>query len=136
MAHLIATLGKDVDLDMGANTWTNLNKIIHSELFDKIYLVTNDFGIKNYVKPHVKPHISITLVQLDFNKASEDLVPELYVILKKHFMQDKVQDLDMAVNITSGTGKEHSVVISTLMKLGYGIRLVDLDKDGKILEMI
>ena len=78
----------------------------------------------------------VELVVLDFNKASEDLVPELYVILKKRFLEDKIQDLDIAVNITSGTGKEHAVIISTLIKLGYGIRLVDLDKNGNLLEMI
>jgi hypothetical protein len=130
MAHLIACLGS------GKGTWNELNKIIQSGLFDKVYLVTNDFGEKNYVKPHVKENVTITLVKLNFDKASEDLVPELYIILKKYFMQDMVQDLDMAVNITSGTGKEHAIVISTLMKLGYGIRLVDLDKNGNILEMI
>jgi hypothetical protein len=130
MAHLIACLGS------GKGTWNDVNKIISSGMFDKVYLVTSDFGEKNYVRPGVKPEVKITLVKLDFEKASEDLVPELYIILKKHFMQDKVQDLDMAVNITSGTGKEHSIVISTLMKLGYGIRLVDLDKNWNILEMI
>jgi hypothetical protein len=131
MAHLIACLGS------GKGTWNDINRIIQSGLFDRVYLITNDFGEKNYVRPYLKDDkISITLVKLNFEKASEDLVPELYVILKKHFMQDKVQDLDMAVNITSGTGKEHAVVISTLMKMGYGIRLVDLDKDGNVLEMI
>ncbi|MGV8140998.1 MAG: hypothetical protein ACP5NW_01000 [Candidatus Woesearchaeota archaeon] len=130
MAHLIACLGS------GKGTWNELNKIIASGLFDKIYLVTNEFGEQNYVRPNVKEGVVITIIRLDFDKASEDLVPELYLILKKYFMQDKVQDLDMAVNITSGTGKEHSIVISTMMKLGYGIRLVDLDKNGNILEMI
>ena len=51
-------------------------------------------------------------------------------------MADKVQDLDMAVNISSGSGKEHAILISTIMKLGYGIRLVDLDKNNDILEMM
>ncbi|MGV8171598.1 MAG: hypothetical protein ACP5OA_02795 [Candidatus Woesearchaeota archaeon] len=130
MAHLIACLGQ------GKGTWNDVNRVIQSGLFDKIYLITNDFGEKNYIRPQVREDVKITLIKLDFENASEDLVPELYVILKKYFMQDKVQDLDMAVNITSGTGKEHAIVISTLMKLGYGIRLVDLDKNGNILEMM
>jgi len=129
MAHLIACLSS------GKGTWTELGKIIDSKLFDKIYLITNDFFSQTYTIPAING-VNIQLVVLDFNKASEDLVPELYVTLKKKFSEDKIQDLDIAVNITSGTGKEHSVVISTLMKLGYGIRLVDLDKQGNILEMI
>jgi hypothetical protein len=130
MAHLITCLGQDRE------TWNDVNKIIQSEFFDKIYIITSEANERHYVRPTLKSNITIKLVKLNFNKASEDLVPELYIILKKHFLEDKIQDLDIAVNITSGTGKEHSIVISTLMKLGYGIRLVDLDKDGNLLEMM
>lgn len=129
MAHLVACLGSE------KGTWAGLGRIIASRLFDKVYLVTDDFGMDNYETPDISG-VNIGLIHLDFNKSSEDLVPELYVILKKKFSDDKIQDLDIAVNIVSGTGKEHSVVISTLMKLGYGIRLVDLDKNGNVLEMI
>jgi len=128
MAHLIACLGS-------GNT-NILNKIIESKLFDKVYLITSDFEEQNYILPHANENVKMHFVKLNFTKPTEDLVPELYIILKKHFTNDKVQDLDMAVNITLGTGKEHSIIISTLMKLGYGIRLIDLDKDGNILEMM
>jgi len=133
MAHLILSLGSDKE------TWNDVNKIIQSGFFDKVYIITSESTERHYVKPTMsasKSNVSIKLVKLNFNKASEDLVPELYVILKKYFLEDKIQDLDIAVNITSGTGKEHSIVISTLMKLGYGIRLVDLDKNGDLLEMM
>jgi hypothetical protein len=132
MAHLIACLGSNDK----KNEFETVNKIIESKLFDKVYIITSDFGKQNYVLPHIDSSIKLHFVTLDFTKPTEDLVPELYVILKKHFMNDKLQELDMAVNITSGSGKEHSIVISTIMKLGYGIRLVDLDKDGNILEMM
>lgn len=130
MAHLIACLGSE------KSTWNDVDKIISSGLFDRIYIITKNSVEQDDNFPHAKPEAKIKTIKMDFNKASEDLVPELYVILKKDFMQDKIQDLDIAVNITSGTGKEHAIVISTLMKLGYGIRLVDLDKNGNILEMI
>ena len=130
MSHLIACLGSGKDM------CSDVNKIISSKLFDRVYLITNESFEEDYKIPTFDSTIKIRLVKLDFSKASEDLVPELYIILKKYFLEDKIQDLDIAVNITSGTGKEHSVVISTLMKLGYGIRLVDLDKNGNILEMI
>ncbi len=129
MAHLVACLGS------GKGTWTELSKIINSKLFNKVYLITNDFGIQTYTKPDIVG-ISIELIRLDLDKPVEDMVSDLYVALKQNFSKDKLQELDIAVNITSGTGKEHAVVISTLMKLGYGIRLIELDKDGNILEMI
>ncbi len=129
MAHLIACLDSSKETSI-------VTKIIESKLFDKVYLITTDISKKNYVLPHVNENVKLQFVTLDFTKSIEDLVPELYLLLKKHFMNDKIQELDMAVNITTGTGKEHSIVISTIMKLGYGIRLVDLDKDGNILEMM
>ena len=128
MAHLIATFGKE--------SQETIYSIIKSGMFDKIYIVCDELNASHYIKPHLKDDVKIVLLKLDYSKPSEELVPELYVMLKKHFLEDKIQDLDIAVNIASGTGKEHSVIISTLMKLGYGIRLVDLDKDGNILEMI
>ncbi|HLC66335.1 MAG TPA: hypothetical protein VJK52_01715, partial [Candidatus Nanoarchaeia archaeon] len=42
----------------------------------------------------------------------------------------KIQDLEVAVNFISGTGKEHMALLSALLKLGLGIRLVVLTKDG------
>ena len=126
MAHLIACISTDENN-------STVDKIINSKLFDKIYLISN-FDVK-HIHPKI-PEISVTDVKINFNNASEEIVPELYVILKKYFTTDKIQDLDIAVNISSGSGKEHAVVISTLMKLGYGIRLVDLDKNGHILDMI
>jgi hypothetical protein len=130
MAHLITCLGSDKE------TWNDVNSVIQSGFFDKIYIVANDFAAQHYSRPAVKSDVKINILRLNFNKASEEIVPELYVILKKHFTEDKIQDLDIAVNITSGSGKEHAIVISTLMKLGYGIRLVDLDKNRNLLEMM
>jgi hypothetical protein len=130
MAHLIACLGSDKE------NWNNVNSVIQSGFFDKIYLIANDFAIEHYSKPVVNSDVRLNILKLNFNKASEEIVPELYVLLKKHFTEDKIQDLDIAVNIISGSGKEHAIVISTLMKLGYGIRLVDLDKNRNLLEMM
>jgi hypothetical protein len=133
MSVLVASLSAE------KNSWTELSKILHSKFFTDAYLVTDTItdssGMKDYSKPIING-VKIEIISLDFRKASEDLVPELYMILKKKFTEQKIQELDIAVNITSGTGKEHSVIISTLMKLGYGIRLIDLDKNGNILEMI
>lgn len=130
MAHLIVCLGSDKE------TWKDVDAVIKLGFFDKIYLIANEFAALNYAKPIVKQGINIDLIRLNFTKPSEEVVPELYVILKKRFTEDKIQDLDIALNIASGNGKEHAIVISTLMKLGYGIRLVDLDKDGGLLEMM
>ncbi len=133
MAHLIACIGSDKD------TWKDVNAVLELGFFDKIYIIIDDSVAQQYVRPIVKTSktpVKIDLIRLNLHKPTEELVPELYVALKKHFTEDKIQDLDIAVNIASGTGKEHAIVISTLMKLGYGIRLVDLDKNRDLLEMM
>ena len=38
--------------------------------------------------------------------------------------------MEVAVNIVSGNGKEHMAIISALLKLGVGIRLMAVTKDG------
>jgi hypothetical protein len=133
MAHLIACIGSSKE------TWEDVNAVIKLGFFDKIYIIIDESAAQQYIRPIVKTSktpVKIDIIRLNLHKPTEELVPELYVILKKHFSEDKIQDLDIAVNIASGTGKEHAIVISTLMKLGYGIRLVDLDKDGGLLEMM
>ena len=44
-------------------------------------------------------------------------------------LKDKVNG-EIALNLISGTGKEHMAILSALLKLGVGIRLVALTKDG------
>ena len=44
-------------------------------------------------------------------------------------LKDKVEG-EVALNIVSGTGKEHMALLSALLKLGLGIRFIALTKDG------
>ena len=45
-------------------------------------------------------------------------------------LKDKISDTEVAVNVISGTGKEHMAIISAILKMGLGIRLIALTKDG------
>ena len=38
--------------------------------------------------------------------------------------------METAVNLISGDGKEHMALLSALLKLGVGIRLIALTKEG------
>ena len=42
----------------------------------------------------------------------------------------EITDLEIALNIVSGEGREHMAVVSALLSLGLGIRLVALSKEG------
>jgi hypothetical protein len=45
-------------------------------------------------------------------------------------LKDKIKGTEVALNLVSGTGKEHMAILAALLKLGVGIRLVALTKEG------
>ena len=113
MADLIAVLST------GKGTWGHVNGMINGEEWNKIYLLTNDFG-----KEKFKANDKTELIVLNFNGKVEDLSKEMEEKLK-----DKVSG-EVGVNFISGAGKEHMALISALMKLGVGFRLLVSTMDG------
>ena len=113
MADLIAVLST------GKGTWGHVNGLINGEEWDKIYLLTNDFG-----KDTFKANDKTELIVLNFNAKVEELSKEIEEKLK-----DKVSG-EVGVNFISGAGKEHMALISALMKLGIGFRLMVSTMEG------
>lgn len=108
-------------LSTGKGTWSQLLKIMNSESWDKVILITNDFGKEKFNHP-------VEFIVVDFNKSPNILVDEIVSQLK-----DKVSG-EVAINLISGTGKEHMVIISAIMRSGLGFRIVDLI-DDKIVDL-
>ncbi|MDD5177945.1 MAG: hypothetical protein PHT54_01515 [Candidatus Nanoarchaeia archaeon] len=106
-------------LSTGKGTWGHVSRVIQDREWEKVYLITNDFGKENFTKDDKTEFIVI-----DANKSVLEIIEDLKTSLK-----DKVNG-DIAVNMVSGTGKEHMALLSALLKLGVGIRLVALTKDG------
>ncbi|HLC96292.1 MAG TPA: hypothetical protein VJH97_03155 [Candidatus Nanoarchaeia archaeon] len=73
------------------------------------------------------PHFSkkVEYILLDLTQT----ISELTEFIKKR-LEGKLNDLEVAVNIVSGSGKEHTAIISAILKLGFGIRLVVLTPNG------
>jgi len=111
MTNLIACLST------GKGTWGHVSRL--KEDFEKVYLITNDYGKENFQKDE-----KTELIAVNFNQGIKELRDEIINVLK-----NKIKE-EVAVNIISGTGKEHMALISALLKLGTGIRLVALTKDG------
>jgi len=122
MSHLIICLGNDS------------KEKVHSMIrhFDNIYVISE--GIENIDSKSLRSDQKISLLLMPDLNITE-LSDALFSELKSQLSKDKIVDLDIAVNISSGSGKIHTALISSIMKLGYGIRLVDVDKDGKLLEL-
>ena len=114
MTSLIAVLSS------GKGTWAHVEKVISEQEWDNIFLVTNDFGVKNF-----KPQKKVGYILIDSNK----FLPEMIEDLKKQ-LENKIPDTEVALNFVSGNGKEHMAVMSALLKLGLGIRLVALTING------
>ena len=65
------------------------------------------------------------LLSVNMSQGLKELRDEIHEKLK-----DRVKDTEVAVNLISGTGKEHMALMSALLKLGVGIRLIAVTKDG------
>ena len=122
MSHLIICLGKD--------SQEKIRNIIKN--FDNIYVISE--GIKDIGLKSLRPEQKISLLLMP-NLKIKELSEALYSELKSQLSKDKIVDLDIAVNISSGSGNIHSATISSIVRLGYGIRLIDIDEKETIIEL-
>jgi len=107
-------------LSTGKGSWTEITKIIDQYQFSRVFLLTNSFGKEKY-----KPNDITELIVLDFSKSTEQLMVDMVSSLK-----EKISGEELAVNFASGSGKEHMALVSALIKLGVGFRLVTLTPEG------
>lgn len=106
-------------LSTGKGTWAEVNKLIDVESWDKVILITNDFGKENF-----KGEAHLIVINPD--DPLEKLTNEIHSALKEEKLFG-----DVAVNFISGSGKEHMALLSSLLKVGAGIRLVYADNGLK-----
>ena len=111
--ELVAFLGEDKE------TWGQVTGLINRGQWDKIILVKTK-AAKSY--PHSKNTESILI---DSSKSLLDIKKDLMEKLKGKF-----SGFDVNVSIASGSGKEHMALISALLSLPVGIRLVVFTKKG------
>jgi len=109
MTDLVACLGT------GKGTWTGVLKLINKLEFENIFLVVNQWTMENLkIK---KDNLQFVLINSDDNtsKIRDSIIKQ---------MEGKVKGFEVAVNIDSGTGKEHTALITALIKLGLALRFV------------
>ena len=111
--ELVAFLGKDKE------NWGQITGLINHGEWEKIILIkTKDSS--SYASS--KKHITIAIDSL---KPLLELKKEL-----KEELKDKFSGFDAHVSIASGSGKEHMALISALLSIPIGIRLVVFTKEG------
>ena len=114
MTELIACLST------GKGTWGHVNRLMQDGKWDKIFLITNDYGKENFNKDD-----KTELIAINLNQGIKELRDEMMKSLK-----ERIKGAEVAINVISGTGREHMALIAALLKLGVGFRLVALTKDG------
>ena len=114
MTELIACLSA------GKGTWTHVKSLMQKEDWEKVFLVTNQFGRENF-----RAEKEAIFITLDFNKDINSLVSDI-----KNSLKGKISGLEVALSIVSGEGKEHMALLAALMQLGIGFRLVYAAEKG------
>ncbi len=107
-------------LSTGKGTWGHVSKMIQDGQWDKVILITNDYGKENFTKDE-----KTELISVNMNMGINDLRDEI-----KNQLDGKITGIEVAVNIVSGIGKEHMALISAIQKLGFGMRFMALTKNG------
>ena len=107
-------------LSSGEKSWGHVARLINEQDWKNIFLITSDFGKNNF-----KAEKEVEFVVVDFQKPVFELIEDIRKGLK-----GKITDLEVALNIVSGSGKEHMAILSALLKLGVGVRLMAVTKDG------
>ena len=114
MTDLVACLSPE------EKNWAHVIRLIKEQDWKNVFLVTNDFGKKNF-----KSEKKVEFVVVDFKKPVFELIEDI-----KKGLKGKITDLEVALNLVSGNGKEHMAILSALLKLGVGVRLIAVTKDG------
>ena len=114
MTELVAVLST------GKGSWGHVGRLMKDETWDNIFLITNEFGKENF---NAEKNFETLIV--DSNKGLEELKMDMKAQLK-----DKIKGTEVALNLASGTGKEHMALLSALLSLGVGVRFVAVTKEG------
>jgi hypothetical protein len=107
-------------ITLGDNEHSKIRKIIDSGLFEKVIILKNS---------------SVTFVHNGHSiDCNADNIGELHDLLMRDLKSSLagMNEIDVAINISSGKGIMHAALLSALMKLGFGIRLIEVDKDGDV----
>ena len=107
-------------LSSGKGTWAHVAKLIEEQEWDNIFLITNDFGVQNF-----KPGKKVNYILIDANKYLSEITKDI-----RNQLDKKIPDTEIALNMISGSGKEHMALLAALLKLGLGIRLIAYTPNG------
>ena len=112
--ELVAFIGKD------AENWGQVTALMKRMEYDKAIIIKDKTSGVFPTNPKTQ------IVNVDVEKPLIELKEDILKV-----MRDKLSgDFEVALSIASGNGKEHMAVISALLSVPVGIRLVVFTKEG------
>ena len=108
------------NLSTGKGTWGHVGRLIADGNFEKVLLITNEFG-----KEKFNNDSNSEMLIIDSRKPLLELITDITTYLKEN-----IKDTEVALNLVSGSGKEHMAILSAIIKAGLGFRLYSLTTDG------
>ncbi len=105
-------------LSTGKGTWSEVTKIMQSQPWTKIFLITNQFGKDNFT---VKDQ-NTSLIVVDPSQETSLLVEQI-----RKELNGKISDFEIALNFCSGSGKEHLALMEAVLELGLNFRLITVN---------
>jgi|TARA_B100000315_G_scaffold226279_1_gene233108 hypothetical protein len=108
-------------LSTGKGTWAQLYHLIKAEPWDKIILITNPFGMEKFDNSIANVEFVLINSEKDLQELTEDIRSNL---------ASRIKGLEVAVNIVSGSGKEHMALLAALLKIGVGMRFISANATG------
>ena len=109
-------------LSTGKGTWAEVSKIVQSRDWNKVFLITNQFGKENYT-----PGKNTELILVD---SFPDTPTTVITDQIKKQLKDKISDFEVALNLASGSGKEHMAVLEAVLQLGLNFRLIAVNRNN------
>ena len=106
-------------LSTGKGTWTEVVRILTSQPWTKVFLITDQFG-----RDHFTPNSITELLLVDLSLDAPALQEAI-----KNGLRGKLTDFEVALNLASGSGKEHMALLEAVMELGLNFRLVTLQNE-------
>jgi hypothetical protein len=103
-------------LGIGKGTWGHVARLISEENWDKIIIVSNEWGKENF-SPAKECDWIIVNNRAPFGAIVEEI--------KKNIPEGEI-----AVNLASGNGKEHMALIASLLDTHKPFQIVTLTNDG------
>jgi hypothetical protein len=112
-------------LSTGKGTWIPVIRLMNSGCWNRIILIATEFAKENF-----KSDKKVDFIVVDPEKPMKELV-----IAICNGMDGKISGTEVAVNLASGSGKEHMAVISAVLRQGVGLRLVYASEKGSVEEI-